>query len=86
MPAAWALARLAALSSKPVTSAPPAISACALASPEPPRPNTATFFPAKLVTGNHRSLSVARPAIASTIEMIQNRITICDSVQPSCSK
>ncbi len=51
MPAARALSMLAALSSKAITSAPPATSACALASPEPPRPNTATFFPAKLVTG-----------------------------------
>ena len=51
MPAARALSTLAALSSKAITSAPPATSACALASPEPPSPNTATFFPAKLVTG-----------------------------------
>ena len=48
---ALALSMLAALSSKAITSAPPATSACALASPEPPRPNTATRFPAKLVTG-----------------------------------
>src|SRR5579862_3716480 len=34
-----------------MTSAPPARSALALTSPEPPRPNTATFFPAKVVTG-----------------------------------
>ena len=86
MPAARAFSRLSALSSKAITSAPPALSASALASPEPPSPNSATFLLAKLVTGNHRSLSVARPASASTIAMIQNRITICDSVQPSCSK
>ena len=51
MPAALAFSMLAALSSKPMTSAPPAFSACALASPEPPSPNTATFFPAKDLTG-----------------------------------
>ena len=34
----------------------------------------------------HRSFSVDRPASASTTETIQNRITICGSVQPSCSK
>ena len=34
----------------------------------------------------HRSFSVDRPASASTTEMIQNRITICGSVQPFCSK
>ena len=35
---------------------------------------------------HHRSFSVDRPASASTIEMIQKRITICGSVQPFCSK
>ncbi len=35
---------------------------------------------------DHRSFRVDRPASASTIEMIQNRITICGSVQPFCSK
>ena len=80
-------ATLSALSSQAITSAPPAFSAWQLASPEPPRPNTATFLPAKAVTGImiviHRSFSVARPASASITEMIQNRITICGSVQPS---
>jgi hypothetical protein len=38
------------------------------------------------VTLNHRSFSVERPASASITEMIQNRITICGSVQPFCSK
>jgi len=42
---------LAALSSNAITSAPPATNACALASPEPPSPNSASFFPAKLATG-----------------------------------
>src|SRR5215471_12302739 len=35
---------------------------------------------------HHRSLSVDSPTSASTTEIIQNRITICGSVQPSCSK
>jgi hypothetical protein len=34
----------------------------------------------------HLNLSVDNPASASTTAMIQNRITICGSVQPSCSK
>ena len=116
-PACAALATLSALSSPAITSAPPAFSAWQLASPEPPRPNTATVLPAKEVTGimicrhsgarstnpesnpiaargpgmteiarHHRSFSVERPASASITEMIQNRITICGSVQPFCSK
>ena len=37
--------------------------------------------------GDHyRSFSVERPTSASTTAMIQNRITICGSVQPFCSK
>ena len=35
---------------------------------------------------DHRSFKVASPTSASPIEMIQNRITICGSVQPFCSK
>src|SRR5690242_4078214 len=50
-PACAALATLSALSSAATTSAPPAFSAWQLASPEPPRPNTATVLPAKEVTG-----------------------------------
>ena len=34
----------------------------------------------------HLSLSEARPTIANTKAMIQNRMTICGSDQPSCSK
>src|SRR4249919_1545209 len=41
----------AALSSQPTTSAPPENSALAAIRPELPRPNTATFFPAKEVIG-----------------------------------
>src|SRR5262252_6724227 len=35
---------------------------------------------------HHRSLSVDSPTSASTTATIQKRITICGSVQPSCSK
>ena len=87
MPALRRLGDGVGVSSQPITSAPPASSALALASPEPPRPKTATFFPAKVVIGDHhRSFSVDSPASASTTEMIQKRITICGSVQPFCSK
>src|SRR5689334_1159230 len=50
-PACAALATLSALSSPAITSAPPALSAWQLASPEPPRPNTATVLLANKVTG-----------------------------------
>src|SRR3954452_8369934 len=50
-PACAALARLSALPSPATTPAPPARSAWHLPSPDPPRPNTATVFPAKEVTG-----------------------------------
>src|SRR6476619_1862028 len=50
-PACTALATLSALSSPAITSAPPAFRAWQLASPEPPRPKTATVWPAKEVTG-----------------------------------
>src|ERR1700684_1279517 len=51
MPAVLAFAAVFASSSSAKISAPPASSALALASPEPPSPNTATFLPAKVVTG-----------------------------------
>src|ERR1700691_2683967 len=50
MPAAFAFANPRSSSSKAMTEAPPEISAWALASPEPPRPNTATVRPANVVT------------------------------------
>src|ERR1700733_11863977 len=50
-PACAASASLSAPSSLAITSAPPAFSAWQLASPDPPRPNTATVLPAKEVTG-----------------------------------
>src|SRR5258705_295290 len=51
MPALVALTTESALSSQPMTSAPPASSALALASPDPPRPKMATFLPAKTLMG-----------------------------------
>ncbi len=86
--AACASATDFSLSSKATTSAPPACSARADNRPEPPSPKTATFLPAKVVTGikDYLSLSEARPASASTTATIQKRMTICGSVQPSCSK
>jgi len=70
-----------------MTAAPPAASARADSRPELPRPKTAIFLPAKVVIGikDYLNFSVARPASASTTATIQNRITICGSVQPSCS-
>src|SRR5580698_9553814 len=59
-PACAALATLSALSSPAITSAPPAFRAWQLARPEPPRPNTATVFPAKEVTGIKRSPQLQR--------------------------
>ena len=35
---------------------------------------------------SYRSFKVESPASASTTETIQKRMTICGSVQPSCSK
>src|ERR1700730_7278819 len=57
-PAFAALATFSALSSLAITFAPPALRAWQLASPEPPRPNTATLLPAKEVTG----VMMARPS------------------------
>src|SRR5437868_3197733 len=50
-PACVALATFSALSSPAITSAPPAFKAWQDASPEPPRPNTATVLSANDVTG-----------------------------------
>ena len=86
MPAARAFSIVSSLSSNATTSAPPASSALALANPEAPRPNSASFFPANVVTGIIAASGSRGPTSASTIEMIQKRITICGSVQPFCSK
>jgi hypothetical protein len=50
-PAAAAALRLSPLSSAATTAAPPAASARQVASPDRPRPNTATVRPAKVVIG-----------------------------------
>src|SRR4051794_11543005 len=60
-PACAAFATLSGLSSPATTSAPPAFSAWQLASPEPPRPNTATVLPAKDVTGIMIAPSFRKP-------------------------
>ena len=56
-PALRPCAIAAALSSQATTRAPPACSASAVASPEPPRPNSATVRPAKVVAGVMRQRS-----------------------------
>src|SRR5437868_5780519 len=68
MPSAAASATFCALSSKATTSAPPAASARQVASPEPPSPNTATFFPANVVTGIMASLG-GRPYPTSSPQL-----------------
>ena len=50
------------------------------------KPVDAIGFPGKGGAGDHRSFNVARPASASTMEIIQNRMTTVDSAQPNCSK
>src|ERR1700716_4471349 len=59
-PACAAFATLSAPSSPAITSAPPALSAWQLASPEPPSPNTATVLPAKEGTGINGSPQLQR--------------------------
>ncbi len=86
-PSPSAFSRADGLSSQAATAAPPAFSASAVARPEPPRPNSATRLPAKVVAAIiQRTFSVDRPTSASTKAMIQKRTTICDSDQPNCSK
>ena len=90
IPAAAALATLSGLSSQARISAPPAISACAVAIPEPPSPKSETRLPAKEAAAIKRcpylSLRVERPTSARMTAMIQKRITTWLSVQPSFSK
>ena len=87
-PAAAARSRAFSLSSQTATSAPPSTSARTVDKPDPPRPKTATLLSAQRFDRRHRHLSFseARPTIASTKAMIQKRMTICGSDQPSCSK
>ena len=78
-----------ALSSHAKIRAPPAFSARTDEMPERASPNTATSELAKERAGiiaAHLSFSVERPTSASTTAMIQKRMTIVGSRQPSCSK
>src|SRR4030088_2488122 len=59
-PAGAALATLSAESSPAITPAPPAFKAWQLASPDPPRPKTATVLPAKEVIGINGSPQLQR--------------------------
>ena len=86
--AAGARARAAASSSQAATSAPPATSARASTGrsrrARTARPcGRAKSRPAIMLTSASGS---TRPTIASTKAMIQKRMTICGSDQPSCSK
>ena len=58
--------------------------------PRAAQPEHGDLFAGKGRDRNHdesyRSFKVDSPASASTTETIQNRMTICGSVQPSCSK
>ena len=72
-----------------MTSAPPASSALALTQAGAAEPEHGDLFPLKGRNRNHGaylSFKVESPTSASTTETIQNRMTICGSVQPSCSK
>ncbi len=75
-------------SSQAKTSAPPLTSASMQAVPDLARPNTATFLPWNVVAGNiaYLSFSVESPISASTMAMIQKRMTMVGSFQPFCSK
>ncbi len=86
MPAAAALASDAALSSNAIDVRAAGLERLRAGQSRAAEPEQGDGLPGKAGGGDHRSLSVASPASASTIEMIQNRITICDSVQPCCSK
>ena len=87
-PPASARSRAAGLSSQAATSAPPATSARAVDSPEPAEAEEGDALSTQGLDRRHRHLSFseARPTIASTKAMIQKRMTICGSDQPSCSK
>jgi hypothetical protein len=71
------------------TRAPLAASARHAERPERPSPSTAAVLPCMEGTGiiaAQRSLRVERPINASTMAMIQKRITMVGSCQPFCSK
>ena len=84
-PAACASAIFAASSSKQTTLAPPAFKRCGADEPGIAEAEHGHPFAGEDGDRDHRSFKVASPASASTTATIQNRITICGSVQPSCS-
>ena len=87
-PAAFAFSTDGAESSQPCTVAPPSCSASMVAVPERASPKTATVLPLNVVAGNkdYLSFSVESPISASTMAMIQKRMTMVGSFQPFCSK
>lgn len=87
-PSPRAASTCAGLSSQAATLAPPAISDLAVASPDPPSPNSATLRPSKVEAAiiPHLNFRVASPIMARPTEIIQNRTTTWLSVQPSFSK
>ena len=87
-PRRGARARAFSSSSQAATSAPPATSARAVERPGAAEPEQRDLAAAEGRDRRHAhlSFSVDRPTIASTKAMIQKRMTICGSDQPSCSK
>ncbi len=86
-PASAACSRAASLSSQAATVAPPAQARAASRRPSR-RGRTKRRACPQGIDRRHRHLNfrVARPTIASTMAIIQKRMTICGSDQPSCSK
>ena len=87
-PAALPLSTAGLESSQACTVAPPRCSAAMVAVPDRARPKTATVLPLNVVAGNkdYLSFSVESPISASTMAMIQKRMTMVGSFQPFCSK
>ena len=85
--AAW---RAASLSSQANTRAPPAFKRARRRQAGARQPEDADcLFPEELLDRDHRphrSFNVESPISASTTAMIQKRITMVGSLQPSCSK
>ena len=87
-PASAAFLRAASLSSHGATFAPPGQQRSQGRQAGAAKPEQRDRFARKGASRGHRHLnfSVERPTIASTMAIIQKRMTICDSDQPSCSK
>jgi hypothetical protein len=87
-PAAFAFSTAGAESSQAKTSAPPSRNASINAVPERASPKTATRLSRNVAAGNkgYLSFNVDRPIRASTMAMIQKRMTMVGSFQPFCSK